>query len=253
MQSTGFVCSARFPIRRARLSSNCNICATVSPKPNSTNKSVSNPVAGTPATNNNAKRLAKWLAADWDNKQQAIEHPTFWAHIHVCFRPLPWQFLQSYSFYCESAYDYNLGAPYKTSVVEIINDGKGNLELVSYKVKNPDEYWLGSHEPELLEPLTKEQLVKLPDECNTIYGWDEQRQAYIAGIRPGNKCIIRRGGKGPETYLDSKLMLTKDMYAAWDLGRDPETHERVWGTAAGPFTFTAVTRLDHLVPDPAIE
>eukprot|EP00177_Eucheuma_denticulatum_P006997 GFKZ01012727.1.p1 GENE.GFKZ01012727.1~~GFKZ01012727.1.p1 ORF type:complete len:267 (+),score=21.02 GFKZ01012727.1:406-1206(+) len=211
--------------------------------------SVTEGIPGTPATGPNARRLAKWLSADWSNRSQAIENPTFWAHIHVCFRPLPWSFLSGYSLYCESAYDYNLGLPYKTSVVLVINAADGDLELESYKLANPEEYWLGAHEPELLQPLTADQLVKLDDACNTMYKWNEKDQTFWGSNRPGKGCRIRRGGKERETYLDSKLMLSEQVYAAWDQGFDPETDERVWGTAAGPFVFDAVKRLDHLVPD----
>ncbi|CAN8069316.1 unnamed protein product, partial [Agarophyton chilense] len=207
------------------------------------------PLSGTPGTGINARRLAKWLAADWSNKSQAMDNPQFWAHIHVCFRPLPWQFLHGYSLYCESAYDFNLGAPYKTSVVRIENDGKGQLELASYKIKQAEEFWMGAYEPQLLQSLTSDLLMRLPDACNTLYEWDEQKGVYMASSRPGKGCRIRRGGTERETYLDSQIMLSEDCYAAWDVGRDPQSDERVWGTPAGPFVFYVVSRLDHLVPD----
>nr|QEZ90738.1 phycocyanobilin lyase [Gracilariopsis lemaneiformis] len=207
------------------------------------------PPPATPATGTNARRLAKWLAADWANQPQAMEDPQFWAHVHVCFRPLRWHFLGGYSFYCESAYDYNLGAPYKTSVVRIENDGHGHLELASYKIKQPDEYWMGAYEPQLLEQLTTDQLLRLPEACNTAFVWDESKRMYTASSRPGKGCRIQRRAKEKETYLDSKITLTDHSYSAWDVGRDPETDELVWGAAAGPFDFQVVSRLDHLVPD----
>lgn len=231
--ATTFVAAPAFPQAQRR---RWTACANANP-------------AGTMAVGTNARRLTRWLAADWTNKEQAMENPVFWAHIHVCFRPLPWELLGGYALYCESAYDYNLGAPYKTSVVLVVDDGAGELELVSYKLAEPVEYWLGAHEPQLLEPLTVDQLVKMSDECNTVYRWDEGKKMYTASMRPGKGCIIRRGGKGPETYVDSTITLTEDVYTAWDLGRDPETDERVWGTAAGPFDFVPGTRLDHLVPE----
>lgn len=210
---------------------------------------TASPAAGTIATGANARRLARWLAADWDNKPQSYENPVFWAHIRVCFRPLPWSLLDSYALYCESAYDFNLGAPYKSSVVQVVHNGAGHLELVSYKLKDPEEFWMAAHEPELLEPLTADQLLQMPEACNTVYEWSPAKNAYVAYSRPGKGCRICRGGKEKETYLDSKIMLTEDQYAAWDLGLDPETDERVWGTAAGPFVFSPLANLDYLVPE----
>lgn len=206
------------------------------------------PSAGTIATGPNPRRLAKWLAADWSNKDQAIENPTFWAHIHVCFRPLPWSVLDGYALYCESAYDYSLGAPYKSSVVLIVNDGTGQLELESYKINDPEEYWLGAHEPSLLEPLNRDCLVRLDEACNTVYMFDPKINAYVAGVRPRG-CIIRRGGTERETWLDSKLMLSEHVYTAWDLGRDLETDDIVWGPKAGAFRFEAIERMHQSVPD----
>lgn len=108
---------------------------------------------------------------------------------------------------------------------------------------------MAAHEPELLEPLTADQLLQMPEACNTVYEWSPAKNAYAAYSRPGKGCRICRGGKEKETYLDSKIMLTEAQYVAWDLGLDPETDERVWGTAAGPFVFSPLANLDYLVPE----
>lgn len=181
---------------------------------------------------------------------QAIEDPHFWSHIHVVFRPLPWTFTNGYSFYSESAYDYALGRPYKNAVYRIVEAPEGALELECYKLRDSAEFWLGAHEPEILDDLTKEHLELMPEACNTIYRYEEGKNMFRGRCRPGNKCVVRRAGRGPPTYVDSTLELEKDRYSAWDLGRDPETHKRVWGTAAGPFEFVRVKDLAHLVPDP---
>ncbi len=206
---------------------------------------------GKAATCTNAHRLATWLAADWSNKSQALDNPQFWSHIHVCFRPLSWEFLDGcYSFYSESAYDYALGRPYKSAVYRIVEEGSGALELECYKLKDASEFWLGAHEPEILEDLRASDLELMTEHCNTIYQFNEANARYNGNCRPGNKCIIRRAGRGPPTYVDSTLELQQHRYSAWDLGRDPETHERVWGTAAGPFEFIREKDLAHLVPAP---
>lgn len=211
-------------------------------------------IPGKPARGGNAARLARYLAADWHNPQQSQDNPQFFAHIHACFRPLPNSFLDGYSFYTESAYDYNLGLPYKTSVVLIVEPPEaaknpGALELASFKIKDPDEFWLGSHEPELLDDLKKDRLVPLKCACNTVYVWLEDQQQYIAFSRPGKGCRIRRGGTERETYLDSKITLAQDRYAPWDQGRDIDTDERVWGGAMGAFDFVAKSRFAADISD----
>lgn len=212
----------------------------------------SNNEAGTSARCEDARRLALWLSAEWSNRDQAIENPPLWSHIHVTFRPLPWSLLNGYAMYSESAYDYDLSTPYKTSVVHIVNSGSssGELELASYKInRDPDEFWSGVFEPSLLEPLTRDHLTKLRDECNTVFKWIEEEQAFVAMTRPGKQCRIRRSPNEVETYLDCRILLTDKTYSAWDIGKDPETDQRVWGTVAGPFQFSPVQRFRDSVPD----
>ena len=216
--------------------------------------------AGKAAINENAYRFSKWIAADWSNMKQSLEAPQFWSHIHVVFRPLAWEFMEgSYSFYTESAYDYLLGSPYKSGVIRIIesdsDDDDDVIELETYKVKEEvkSEFWLGGHEPEILDDLKLEHLERMNEGCNTVYKFDKNDQVYNGCIRPGKKCVVRRAGKGPLAYIDSTLTLTESKYTAWDLGRDIETDERLWGTPAGPFDFIRNKDLSNLVPNLPIQ
>eukprot|EP00180_Rhodochaete_pulchella_P002883 Plantae.Rhodophyta-Rhodochaete_pulchella.ctg4560.p1 GENE.Plantae.Rhodophyta-Rhodochaete_pulchella.ctg4560~~Plantae.Rhodophyta-Rhodochaete_pulchella.ctg4560.p1 ORF type:complete len:177 (+),score=17.58 Plantae.Rhodophyta-Rhodochaete_pulchella.ctg4560:49-531(+) len=157
--------------------------------------------------------------------------------------------------YVESAYDYNLSSPYKTSVVKIVTsqttNGRGEtkdvLELVNYKIKDADDFWFAAHEPELLEDLKPDMLIQMPDCCNTIYEWIPHENRYKAYTRPGKACVIHR--KGVDTYLDSVISLNSTRYSSWDVGRDPETDEYVWGGSSGPFDFVANKRFTDLVPE----
>lgn len=42
--------------------------------------------------------LARLMAADFSNQEQAFENPPFYAHIRVCMRPLPLELLSGVSF-----------------------------------------------------------------------------------------------------------------------------------------------------------
>lgn len=207
------------------------------------------PPAGTSATGKNARRFAKWIAAEWGNRQQAMDNPPMWAHIHVAFRPLPWDLLDGYAFYTESAYDFDLSSPYKTSVVHIVNDGNGQLELASCKLQNADEYWMGAYEPSLLEGLQRDKLTKMADVCNTTFVWNENQRKYIGSSRPGKGCRIRRAGTDEDTYLESQIELTEESYSAWDIGRDFKTDKLIWGPPGGAFVFSPLQRFADLLPE----
>ena len=54
--------------------------------------------------------LARWMAADFSNQQQAFDNPPLYAHIRVCMRPLPLDLLGGMGFYLEQAYDFSAQA-----------------------------------------------------------------------------------------------------------------------------------------------
>jgi CpeT protein len=207
-----------------------------------------------PAHGLNAARFARFLAADWHNPEQSKHNPQGWAHIHVAFRPLPNSLLGGYAFYAESAFDYNLGLPYKTSVVLVVQAPgavarRDTLELASLKIRDPDEFWLGAHEPELLDGLSRNMLIPLTDKCNSVFSWMDEEQKYIGISRSGKQCTIQRRDTEPVTYLDSRIILSRDSYSPWDIGRDVNTDEFIWGGTQGPFEMIPNKRFDHLVSD----
>jgi hypothetical protein len=57
--------------------------------------------------------LARWMASDFSNQQQAFDNPPLYAHIRVCMRPLPYGLLSGVSLYLEQAYDFALNQPYR--------------------------------------------------------------------------------------------------------------------------------------------
>merc|ERR1711908_33208 len=67
----------------------------------------------------NLEKFSEYINGDWSNREQSMEFPALWSHIHVCYRRLPDNFIGSPSFYVESAYDYSLDKPYKTAIVAL--------------------------------------------------------------------------------------------------------------------------------------
>ena len=73
-------------------------------------------------------QLARWMAADFSNQAQAFENPPFFAHIRVCMRPLPAGIVTGIGLYVEQAYDYMLGQPYRSRVLNLI-EVEGHIEI----------------------------------------------------------------------------------------------------------------------------
>ena len=175
--------------------------------------------------------LARWMAADFSNQEQAFENPPFFAHIRVCMRPLPSEFLSGFSFYVEQAYDYMLNNPYRVRVLNLIAAGD-RIEIENYCIKQEQQFYGASREIQRLQALSSDSLEKLPG-CNMIVEWTGH--SFKGRVEPGKGCTVVRQGR--KTYLDSEFQIDGDKFISLDRGRDPETNEHIWGSVAGPFHF----------------
>jgi hypothetical protein len=181
------------------------------------------------------RTLARWMAADFSNQAQAFENPPFFAHIRVCMRPLPTSMLASPSFFLEQAYDFMLNVPYRLRVFKI-NLVDNRIELEHYTIKDQEKFYGASRSPERLQQLTPDHLEKMSG-CDMIVEWTGS--SFKGYVKPGKACIVVRNGQ--ETYLDNSFEIDETKLISYDLGRDPKTDERVWGSIAGPFHFTRWT------------
>ncbi|MFB8789550.1 MAG: chromophore lyase CpcT/CpeT [Potamolinea sp.] len=175
--------------------------------------------------------LARWMAADFSNQQQAFENPPMFAHIRVCMRPLSLSLLDGVSFFVEQAYDYMLNDPYRLRVLKLFESG-GHIQIENYIVKDEKAFYGASRNLNLLQSLKADQLEKLPG-CNMIVEWTGS--GFQGQVEPGKACMVFRNGK--QTYLDSSFEIDEDKFISRDRGRDPETDEHIWGSVAGPFYF----------------
>lgn len=175
--------------------------------------------------------LARWMAADFSNQQQAFENPPMFAHIRVCMRPLSLSLLDGVSLFVEQAYDYMLNDPYRLRVLKLIDTG-GHIQIENYLVKDEKALYGASRNLNLLQSLKADQLEKLPG-CNMIVEWTGS--GFQGQVEPGKACMVFR--KGKQTYLDSSFEIDQEKFISRDRGRDPETDEHIWGSVAGPFYF----------------
>jgi len=187
------------------------------------------------------KGLARLMAADFSNQQQAWDNPPFFAHIRVCMRPLPESLLGGTSLFLEQAYDFLLNQPYRLRVFKIqaVDD---HLELEHYKLKEEAEFYGASRNREKLKQLTIDHLEKM-NGCDMIAQWNGSH--FKGYIKPGKACIVVR--KGKESYLDNSFEIDEGKLISFDRGRDLGTDELLWGSVAGPFHFTRIESFAHEV------
>ena len=175
--------------------------------------------------------LARWMAADFSNQEQAFENPPFYAHIRVCIRPLPLELFSGVSLFLEQAYDFMLNQPYRMRVMKLI-PAENHIAIEHYTVKEEQKFYGASREPERLKELSVDQLQKMPG-CNMLVEWTGN--SFKGRVEPGKGCIVVRDGKN--TYLDNEFEIDAKEFFSLDRGRDLDTDEHLWGSIAGPFHF----------------
>jgi hypothetical protein len=185
--------------------------------------------------------LARWMAADFSNQQQAFDNPPLFAHIRVCMRPLPVDLLSGVSFFVEQAYDFMINDPYRVRVLKLVIN-QDRIEIENYRVQGEDALYGASRDLKRLATLKAEQLEKLPG-CNMVVEW--AGNSFKGQVEPGKGCMVVR--KGRNSYLSSTFEIDADRFLSHDLGLDPETDEYVWGSIAGPFSFVRKENFAHEV------
>jgi hypothetical protein len=175
--------------------------------------------------------LARWMAADFSNQEQAFENPPFFAHIRVCIRPIPQEVLSGVNLFLEQAYDFALNQPYRMRVMKL-SLSNNNIIIEHYTLKNEQKYYGASRDVERLQTLAAEELVKMPG-CNMIVEWTGN--SFKGKVEPGKACVVVRDGI--QTYLDNEFEIDAEKFLSLDRGRDFETNEHAWGSIAGAFHF----------------
>lgn len=175
--------------------------------------------------------LAGWMAGDFSNEKQAFENPTTYAHIHIFWRPLPYEFFEGIGFYSEQVYDYDLWRPYRQGVHRLVA-GSNSIYIENYSLKDPILYAGAARELDILKTITPDE-IKRREHCGMIF-WREG-EMFRGAVEPGNACLINRDGR--QTYLVSEVEVTAKTWVSLDKGMDVNTHEQVWGSKAGPLRF----------------
>lgn len=178
--------------------------------------------------------LARWMAGDFSNHQQAAAEPQHYAHIRIFFRPLPFEFFNAIGFYSEQVYDYDLWSPYRQGVHKLVDRGEDTY-IENYSLKDAMLYAGAAREPDILKTITLDCLER---RCNCSMIFSRDGEIFRGRVEPGNQCFIERNGA--MTYLISDVEIGENTWVSLDKGMDINTHEKVWGSAFGMLKFEKV-------------
>jgi CpeT protein len=181
--------------------------------------------------NNNLTTLAQWMAGDFSNRQQSFDEPQKFAHIHVFFRPLPFDFFNAIGFYSEQVYDHDLWNPYRQGVHKLVDRGD-EIYIENYSLQDPIWFAGAARELSILKTITPDRIERR-HHCSMVF-WREG-EMFRGGVEPGNKCLIEK--RGCQTYLVSEVEVTATTWLSLDRGMDINTHEQIWGSTYGALRF----------------
>ncbi|MEI8251644.1 MAG: chromophore lyase CpcT/CpeT [Synechococcus sp. ELA057] len=187
-------------------------------------------------------RLVRMLCAGFSNQNQAFENPPLYAHILVRFRPLPQ--LEAGSLLLEQSYAINPAAPYRIRVLRPERRGDGALIIHNQALREEQRFWGAIDDAGKRQAITAED-TRLLEGCTYVV--QEDADGFRGEVEPGCRCLVER--KGATAYLVSSFELDPRGMRTIDRGHDPETHEQLWGSLAGPFEFERTDDFSAEIPD----
>ncbi len=185
----------------------------------------------TSVKNTDSILLCQWMAGDFSNRQQAFAHPQQFAHIHIFFRPLPFDFFNGIGFYSEQVYDHDLWTPYRQGIHRVITRGD-DIYIENYSLIDPIRYAGAARELSILNTITPDDIARR-QYCGMVF--HREGTMFRGSVEPGNRCLIEK--KGCMTYLISEVEITENTWFSLDRGMDIDTHEQVWGSTSGHLRF----------------
>lgn len=186
--------------------------------------------------------LAKWMSGDFSNYKQASANPKDYAHIHVFFRPLPFDFFSGIGLYSEQVYDYDLWTPYRQGVHRLVDEGD-RIYIENFSLKNAMFFAGAGRDLNILRTITPD-VIERRYNCSMVF---RRNGSLFTGCVEGTKCLIEK--HGCQTYLDSYVEVTETTWMSLDKGMDINTHQQVWGSTTGPLKFEKRESFAHEVPN----
>ena len=148
-----------------------------------------------------------YLEGVFDNRLQAMKHPTRYARIIINH-----EWIGGDWFYGTQSYHHSQNTPYRKFRMRIFPEGE-KIRVKNYDLKS--EYKTG---------------------CDTIF---ELAGNEYHGHNTDCNCWVN--WKGVKTYLTNDIVLGYNYYKVMDSGIDPKTGQKIWGSNWGHLEFIRQT------------
>ncbi|MEQ8466360.1 CpcT/CpeT family chromophore lyase [Coleofasciculus sp. E1-EBD-02] len=184
--------------------------------------------------------LASYMAGQFDNQQQALAEPVWYVHLHLWQRPIPLFSDDSLTLFAEQAPITNLDRPYRQRILRLYQSDQSStgLQVQYYQIKNPDAVRGAGCHPELLQQLTRDDIIGLPDCRLNVQMQQIGLNNYEFTTTSASDRPCRFSYQGNNYQVSLGFEVTADEFRSYDKGIDPSTGKATWGALLGPFRFT---------------
>lgn len=180
--------------------------------------------------------LAKYLAGEFDNQQQALEQPAWYVHLRLWIRPVPIFTEDSITLFAEQANIVKLNLPYRPRILRLRQ--RENIEVEYYMFKDIASIKGAGQNKSLLQQITPEQIEFLPNctlivKANSLNNGEYRFETTPATDTP---CSFSYQGNTFQVFLG--FTATAKELKTDDRGIDPNTGKGTWGALMGSYCFT---------------
>ncbi|MBW4469486.1 MAG: chromophore lyase CpcT/CpeT [Stenomitos rutilans HA7619-LM2] len=181
--------------------------------------------------------LARWMAGEFDNREQAIADSVWFVHLRLWQRPVPLFREDSLTLFAEQANVINPDQPYRQRLIRLMqtNASQAPLQAQYYAFKDPSAVKGAGLKPDVLNTITLEQIEFLPGcllQITPQFGGDR----FIAQPMPDCQCFFSYQGNKAQVQLG--FAASPDTFESYDKGIDIVTQKATWGAVLGPYRYT---------------
>ncbi len=181
------------------------------------------------------QELARYLAGEFDNREQAIAEPVWYVHLRLWQRPVPLFSDDSVTLFAEQANVLYSDQPYRQRLMRLRqpSDLQAPLHVQYYSFQDPTAVSGAGCQPDRLQKISEGAIDLLPG-C-VLQITQPQPGTFIATPPTNSKCFFTYQGEKRQVALGFEAK--EGTFASYDKGIDIETGRAIWGAIMGPYRF----------------
>lgn len=182
--------------------------------------------------------LGRYLAGEFDNKQQSLEQPAWFVHLRLWMRPVPIFTEDSITLYAEQASVVNIDRPYRPRILRLRS--KETIEIEYYMFEDIRSVAGAGRDISQIKQITPDKIKFLPSCTLKVTTKETNPNSYCFTTTPVTEtpCSYTYQGNNYQVFLG--LEATSSELLTYDKGIDRATGKGIWGALLDAYRFTKI-------------